>query len=888
MSKYPKLDEYIKKEKLKGKTVDQLRVEMKGAGYSEEDLQNIFPKPIKQFATVDTTSDKKVVISKKNKIKYIPLIAAAFLLMAVVFYFWSTGALASAPYNQNNLFSGLAGKISEIKTSSYAFSGSFVGMKRDDDAKPFVPVGNTIELKEKYYRDYQRIDFYNSLRRNYRNTPPDSLSSVKDLSVTDPLTNKFYEYKLTDDGHDFEISITFETAEAISIARESNDVTSKYYLQSNTIKPVKIDNQTVTFTKSSRSLGLSSKPPQNFYESMNEYIDYIPEGINVNASFSAKSNLEDDKKDVEINISADGDLEDITYKIDVDFISKDENYYIKINNFPSFLLSFIGIPKGEWFLVSEEPVFGLDYILNNTSVIFEDSDYEDEVKKYISFILDTADKNKLLEIIGSPKKEKVNDQVAYKYVLKINKNGLEPFIEDLISELKIGEYEFIEDYNISELENILDYVKGEEFDSVIDYYNENTQNILWVNKRGYPVKFESSNRLIPNSDILENRQFVLSLSITLDNINKIINIESPKDYKKIEDIQSTYGSSISQAHDKGSDAAIKSYLSNIRATAELIYDSNNGSYGIDVFNIGPCEGKEGTLFAEKGIYGYIQSAAIDGQMQNATCVSGSSRSDIQSWAVSVPLVTDPDYSYCVDSRGNALEIVGEIKGNTCNGTISKKKDNSTKTETVVIKEVVVADPVVEKTVDFSDDFISYFERAANECYDEYNYDYGPSPEIVKNRKECLEGIVENIFEEQEKIKLAKYDLCGTSFEIEVKTFDDSSNYVGDIARLYSSLANKEESELFCNEFKTSFSGYKVGILLDNFHFDSGGFDYNKINFYKLFDEMAISNFWSGSLSASLDFIKKEVRYLPSHNPGDHRKENPGGGYTTSNVVLGNF
>lgn len=40
MSKYPQLDEYIKREKAKGKTYDQLKVEMKSAGYNDKDIED--------------------------------------------------------------------------------------------------------------------------------------------------------------------------------------------------------------------------------------------------------------------------------------------------------------------------------------------------------------------------------------------------------------------------------------------------------------------------------------------------------------------------------------------------------------------------------------------------------------------------------------------------------------------------------------------------------------------------------------------------------------------------------------------------------------------------------------------------------------------------------
>lgn len=90
--------------------------------------------------------------------------------------------------------------------------------------------------------------------------------------------------------------------------------------------------------------------------------------------------------------------------------------------------------------------------------------------------------------------------------------------------------------------------------------------------------------------------------------------------------------SLNTARDKGTDAANKSNLNNMRAQAELFYDDNDRSY--DTL----CTTDDNIVQA---------LAAADG----ATCADTAT-----AWAASVLLVSpDTTTYYCVDSTGAAIE-----------------------------------------------------------------------------------------------------------------------------------------------------------------------------------------------------------------------------------------
>lgn len=95
--------------------------------------------------------------------------------------------------------------------------------------------------------------------------------------------------------------------------------------------------------------------------------------------------------------------------------------------------------------------------------------------------------------------------------------------------------------------------------------------------------------------------------------------------------------SLNSARDKGTDAANKSNLNNMRAQAELYYD-DNGDYD------GVCGDPN-------------MSAAITAAGDDAACSD-----DADGWAASVALVAQSGAYYCVDSTGAAVTASSSFSG----------------------------------------------------------------------------------------------------------------------------------------------------------------------------------------------------------------------------------
>lgn len=93
--------------------------------------------------------------------------------------------------------------------------------------------------------------------------------------------------------------------------------------------------------------------------------------------------------------------------------------------------------------------------------------------------------------------------------------------------------------------------------------------------------------------------------------------------------------SLNSARDKGSDAAVKSTLNNMRAQAELYYDSNSNSYA------GMC--------ADPTISTAVANADSTNGAGAVLCVDGDDVTG--AWAMHAQLVSTTTAYYCVDYQG---------------------------------------------------------------------------------------------------------------------------------------------------------------------------------------------------------------------------------------------
>ena len=114
--------------------------------------------------------------------------------------------------------------------------------------------------------------------------------------------------------------------------------------------------------------------------------------------------------------------------------------------------------------------------------------------------------------------------------------------------------------------------------------------------------------------------------------------------------------SLNSARNKGADAAIKNNLANIRAQAEMHYDSNGNSYATLCTTSGtPVAAMLESARSAAGASSVVTVNTTAGTSGTVIC-----HSQAASWAASSPLKTNSANSWCVDSTGASKQITGYL------------------------------------------------------------------------------------------------------------------------------------------------------------------------------------------------------------------------------------
>ncbi len=122
--------------------------------------------------------------------------------------------------------------------------------------------------------------------------------------------------------------------------------------------------------------------------------------------------------------------------------------------------------------------------------------------------------------------------------------------------------------------------------------------------------------------------------------------------------------SLNSARNKGADAAIKSGLANMRAQAELYYDTNSGYSTANLISntVSGCT-TANSIFADTVFTNAINSVQATAGAAPTCYLGDTSGQKASSWAISSPLKTSGHW--CVDSSGASKQISSPITAASC-------------------------------------------------------------------------------------------------------------------------------------------------------------------------------------------------------------------------------
>lgn len=603
---------------------------------------------------------------------------SAFAYIAKVGPFSSESPL----YSEETFLAELLIKSSKIESAAYSGSLALKAGQRDAGARPFeVEVSNLAEVKEQYENDSTRADDVKAVMNllKYSKKIPSSLKQFADeqnktragygkIYITDPATKKEYGYSVTGNGSDFKLIVTFESDKAVSEIRKAAGAATS------TI----INGKTVTFTKNSPMyFYLTKTPPKPFVVQVGDMMNFLPADMDVSATVSAKTDFS--KKDLSdwiFNFDATGSFGDLSYKANADVLKKGENYYFKVNNIPSILLGSLSTLKGKWLKVPMgSSTNSTNSVSKSTSRDYSKdlSDIEKEYKKQREAMISLLQKaatlakeEKLIVFKSTPRTEKVEGRELTRYEISMRKEAILPFYTKLAAAVNEEIPDLREAKKLLD-QGLIDYLKSKEFSDVFDYYDQYTSFVFWADAEGYPAILEETIRVIPpdSATLLKDKQLNIILKLVFSEINKPVKITAPANAELFSKImEEVENSMLGGPRAKAAEATLKANISNVRASAEIVYDSNGSSYGKKPFSLGPCKQTASTLFGDANIYKQIDAATLS-NASKATCISKGIAGNVTSYAVSVPLPDSPGYSWCIDSMGSSNQIKGIIKDSIC-------------------------------------------------------------------------------------------------------------------------------------------------------------------------------------------------------------------------------
>ena len=213
-------------------------------------------------------------------------------------------------------------------------------------------------------------------------------------------------------------------------------------------------------------------------------------------------------------------------------------------------------------------------------------------------------------------------------------------------------------------EQLTAYLKSDTSAAALAYLEGNLFFSLWTDASGMPVKGEVRLRVVPPDDVthLAGKQVDYVTAIAFSEINDPVKVSVPDSFISAEKADELImgQSGLLETRAKGSDAAIKSHLANIRASAEIAYDKINSYAGVcsdKLVSDGLVAARDVTT-AKKEV---VKSLAIAGSYDTVTC-----HESAKAWVAEAPLsasVAGSPYMYCVDSTGAALQKTSVIAAN---------------------------------------------------------------------------------------------------------------------------------------------------------------------------------------------------------------------------------
>ncbi|MFA6397901.1 MAG: hypothetical protein WDK96_03625 [Candidatus Paceibacterota bacterium] len=335
-------------------------------------------------------------------------------------------------------------------------------------------------------------------------------------------------------------------------------------------------------------------------------------------------------------ISTSLSLDASTISGQVDFKIVDNTIYGQLVKIPAQALAFIPTTtnfENKWFSfpIKPENIQSLTDLINPLSKIsgIDSSVIEKITQEQKDKLFEITQNAHFLKMTKRLSPEAINDHLSYHFTFDLDKEGISTYLTTLKDYVNtIGK-------NDSALSLFDPTSITKSLDKIEDFQGE-----IWIGRKDnlpYKIMFNFGVKL----DQTKNEKIKISVVNIFSNWNSPESIVVPTESLPFEEfVNALTNNAMSEAKGKAADAAIKAHLSNLRASAEIYFDSNTNSY------LGLCSSTE--------------SKNIDAALKNVGTVF-SCKDSIAKYLATVKFVQDPGY-FCLDSTG-FLNIIKALPKN---------------------------------------------------------------------------------------------------------------------------------------------------------------------------------------------------------------------------------
>lgn len=473
-----------------------------------------------------------------------------------------------APYTETNILTGLALRVGDIKEARTQFSLAMVMEPREEGAVSFATPEVT-EWVSMIDRDAKRMMHARKIAlsatmfrfadlRSASSAYPKTLNDLDDISISelrDPKSGAPYAYKPTENGQNFELTVTFESEKYVAGYVKIWNEFSKTPLPEGAVVGT-----TITFTKDVAPQNILPPKP-SFLALMAKSSQYLPPELSAHmgvAFLVAKQTSSSTIPDLDVSFDTDLELGDMSYKLAADLRKVDENFYLRVRNIPGIILSLMPFPKNTWVVVTPHDIANASTTPNDLATAFLsgfvegftnaaaaqststptapsslEEDEGKEAREALRAALLYAAEERLVRFRTEPTMVLENEKTLFQYDLLLDRDVFVKVLDRLFSDPLLTK-----DMDEEDKTKVLEFIHGDEYAGIFDAFATNTSYILYVDEQGFPVRFEMSMRIVPpdTAEQLAGKQLRFTLSFGLDEINTPVAIEVPADARPMSEM----------------------------------------------------------------------------------------------------------------------------------------------------------------------------------------------------------------------------------------------------------------------------------------------------------------------------------------------------------------